>query len=274
MDLLVGAVVPPGGEVVVRRALRRQVVRQESPLTVGPGLVEDRVHDLPHRVAALVAADGTVPVLPGREHRLDQRPLLVRRVALARLAFTHPSIPAHRHRTGTFRLRPHHQATPERLTTPTEAPPLTGGGVASVQQRRSHEVRIGTLSTVRAGTDNGLRLPCVAAGGVMAAHCSPVGFSDGLAHGCVTSSPRCLVSGHAKRPATVRVRRSVSGHTGAALVRSQINNGGHRHAGQRVLRSAAFSALPCASVSGRASFPNRCAANQSALSFGLASEEH
>lgn len=153
-----------------------------------------------------------------------------------------------------------------------EAPPRLGGG-ASVQQRCSHEVRIGTLSTVRAGTDNELRLPCVAAVGVMAAHCSPVGFSDGLAHGCVTSSPRWLVSGHAERPATVRVRRGVSGHT-EALIRSQIDNGGQRHAGQSVLRSAAFSALPCAFVSGRVSFPNRCAANQSALSFGLASKEH
>lgn len=94
MDLLVGAVVPPGGEVVVRRALRRQVVRQQGPLTAGPGLVKDRVHDLPHRIAALVAAHGTVPVLPGREHRLDQRPLLVGQVALVRLAFTHPTDPS------------------------------------------------------------------------------------------------------------------------------------------------------------------------------------
>lgn len=112
--MLVGTVVPPGGEVVIRRALRRQVVRQESPLTAGPGLVENRVHDLPHRVTALMAAGGTVPVLPGREHRLGQRTLPVRQIALIRLAFTHPPIPAgHRHQTGTFRLRPHHRATSE-----------------------------------------------------------------------------------------------------------------------------------------------------------------
>lgn len=54
MDLLVATVVPPGCGVLVCRALRRQLVRQESPLTAGPGL--DR-------------RDGTVPALPGREHR-------------------------------------------------------------------------------------------------------------------------------------------------------------------------------------------------------------
>ncbi|GHC87999.1 hypothetical protein GCM10010349_74940 [Streptomyces flavofungini] len=64
---------------------------QEHPR---PGPIEDRVHDLPHRIAALEPADGTVPVLPGREHRLDQRPPPVRHVALVRLAFTHPTDPS------------------------------------------------------------------------------------------------------------------------------------------------------------------------------------
>src|SRR5690242_7716137 len=78
MDDLVGSVVPPGGEVVVRRVLLRQVVLEVGPLAAGPPLVEDRVHDLPHAVGALMTADRAVPVLPRGDHRLDQRPLLVR----------------------------------------------------------------------------------------------------------------------------------------------------------------------------------------------------
>jgi hypothetical protein len=78
MDDLVGPVVPPGGEVVVSRALLRQVVREIGSLAAGPSLIEDRVHDLPHVVGALMAADRAVRVLPRGDHRLDQRPLLVR----------------------------------------------------------------------------------------------------------------------------------------------------------------------------------------------------
>lgn len=78
MDDPVGPVIPPGGEVVVRRALRRQTVRETGPLAASPPLVGDRVHDLPHLMGALVAADRAVPVPPGGDHRLDQRPLLVR----------------------------------------------------------------------------------------------------------------------------------------------------------------------------------------------------
>lgn len=70
--------VSPGGEVVVRRALLGQVMREVGPLAAGPALVEDRVDDLAHRVGALVAADRAVPVLPRSDHRLDQSPLVVR----------------------------------------------------------------------------------------------------------------------------------------------------------------------------------------------------
>jgi hypothetical protein len=57
VDRLVGTVVAPPGEAVVRRAAGRQVVRRVIPLAAGPALVDDRVDDLPYRIAALVAAD-------------------------------------------------------------------------------------------------------------------------------------------------------------------------------------------------------------------------
>lgn len=71
VDGLIGSVVAPGGEVVVRRALLRQVVREIGPLASGSPLVEDRVHDVPHVIGALMAADRAVPVLPCGDHRLD-----------------------------------------------------------------------------------------------------------------------------------------------------------------------------------------------------------
>jgi hypothetical protein len=77
VDRLVGAVVAPLGEVVVRRALGRQIVGEVVPLDAGSSLVADGVDDLTQLVVALVAADGRVRGLPRREHGLDQRPLRV-----------------------------------------------------------------------------------------------------------------------------------------------------------------------------------------------------
>src|SRR5260370_34573565 len=94
VDRLVSAVVAPPGEVVVHRAAGRQVMRQVIPLATGPALVEDRVDDLPHRIAALVAADRGVRSLPPRDHRLDQGPPLTGEIARGGPARTHPSIPA------------------------------------------------------------------------------------------------------------------------------------------------------------------------------------
>ena len=77
VNRLVSAVVTPLGEVVVRGALGRQIMRQIVPLHTGPALVTDGVDDLPHRIAALMAADRRVRGLPRRDHRLDQRPLRI-----------------------------------------------------------------------------------------------------------------------------------------------------------------------------------------------------
>ncbi len=58
----------------------RQVMGQIAPLAARPVLVEDRVHDLPQITEPGVT--GRRPrhpvLLPGRGHRLDQRPLHVR----------------------------------------------------------------------------------------------------------------------------------------------------------------------------------------------------
>jgi hypothetical protein len=77
VDGLVSAIVTPLREVVVGGAARRQVVGQVVPLAARPGLVQDRVHDLPQLIAALVAADRGVRGLPRGDDRLDQRPPLV-----------------------------------------------------------------------------------------------------------------------------------------------------------------------------------------------------
>ena len=74
---LAGAIVAPPGEVAGHRTAGRQVVRQVIPLAAGPALVEDRVDDLPHRIAALMAADRGVRGLPRRDHWLGQGPPLV-----------------------------------------------------------------------------------------------------------------------------------------------------------------------------------------------------
>ena len=95
MDGLVGAVVAPLRELVVGGAARRQVMRQVLPLAARPRLVQDRVDDLPHLVAALVAARRPVPRLPRREHRLDQRPPLIAYVTRVPLAVRHEAMQAH-----------------------------------------------------------------------------------------------------------------------------------------------------------------------------------
>jgi hypothetical protein len=89
VDRLVGAVVAPQREVVVRRRLRRQIVRQIRPLTPGPVLVEDRIHDLPQLVTALMPRHRRVLRLPRRQERPDDLPLLIGEITRIRLALAH-----------------------------------------------------------------------------------------------------------------------------------------------------------------------------------------
>ena len=75
MDALQRAVPVPQHEVVVRRALRRQILRQRLPLAAGREHVEDRVQNLAHiHVARSAAAPGR------RDQRRDQRPFGVRQI--------------------------------------------------------------------------------------------------------------------------------------------------------------------------------------------------
>jgi hypothetical protein len=74
VDPLLGAVVPPLGEVVVDGALGRQVVRQHVPLAAGAVEIEQGVEHLPH-----VVSPGPADLLDG-DQRLDDRPLLVAEV--------------------------------------------------------------------------------------------------------------------------------------------------------------------------------------------------
>src|SRR6185503_1006052 len=86
VDRLVGSVVAPQREVVVRRGLRRQVVRQVRPLTPGPVLVEDRVDDLPQLVPELLSGSAPLSGVPRPQERAGHRPLLlgyIARVAVA-----------------------------------------------------------------------------------------------------------------------------------------------------------------------------------------------
>jgi hypothetical protein len=98
MNGLIGAVVAPLVEVVLHRTGGRQVVGQQVPLAAAAVLVQDRVHDLPHRVLALVATDRGMPGLPRCDHGLDQGPLLVGDVTRVRLAITHPATQANHER--------------------------------------------------------------------------------------------------------------------------------------------------------------------------------
>ena len=66
----------PQREVVMRRALRRQVLRQGLPLAASREHVENRVQDLADVDIAPPAA-----ALGRRDHRLHQRPLCVAQIA-------------------------------------------------------------------------------------------------------------------------------------------------------------------------------------------------
>ncbi|KEZ34790.1 hypothetical protein CEDDRAFT_03838 [Frankia sp. CeD] len=89
MDRLGGSVVTPPAEVVAHRGGGGQVVGEVTPLAAGPGLVQDRVHDLPQRVAALMPARRGVPGFPRGQDRPDQFPRLIGQIAGVRLAFRH-----------------------------------------------------------------------------------------------------------------------------------------------------------------------------------------
>lgn len=119
MNHLVGTVVAPLAEVVVHRGVRREVVRQVAPLAAHPGLVQDRVDDLPHLVPALMAADRAVLSLPGRDDRPDQLPRLVRQITRIRLPLGHVSSTPQDRPTAT-----HQTGQPATTTrrTPTKAP--------------------------------------------------------------------------------------------------------------------------------------------------------
>lgn len=77
VDVLIDALVTPEVEVVLHRPGRRHVVRQELPLAPLAVLVEDCVHDLPHRVHALMPAVRRMPGLPRRDHGFDELSLIV-----------------------------------------------------------------------------------------------------------------------------------------------------------------------------------------------------
>jgi hypothetical protein len=76
VDALQRAVPIPQAEVVVRRALRRQILRQSLPLAAGRQHIEDGVQHLPDVHLAPSSA-----TLGRRDHRLDQRPFAIRQVA-------------------------------------------------------------------------------------------------------------------------------------------------------------------------------------------------
>lgn len=81
---LPGAAEPPGAVVVVDRRPGREVVWQVLPAAAGPGLVEDRVGDLPHVGCA------EPPARTGlRQQRLEHRPVGVRQIICLGLPF-HP----------------------------------------------------------------------------------------------------------------------------------------------------------------------------------------
>lgn len=80
LDPLVKPVLAPQREVVEHRPTTPGIMRKKAPLIARPVLVEDRVHDLPQITGA--GGGGCRPrhplLLPRRDHRLDQRPLLIR----------------------------------------------------------------------------------------------------------------------------------------------------------------------------------------------------
>src|SRR5262249_32433163 len=84
-DLLPGAVLPPGDEVIPGGALGLQVVRQHVPLAAGARLVHQGVHHL-----AEVHLPRPASRLRRGEQVLDQVPLPVRQVRPVRLAHSCP----------------------------------------------------------------------------------------------------------------------------------------------------------------------------------------
>src|SRR5438105_986920 len=83
MDALQGAVPVPQHEVMVCRALGRQVLRQRLPLTAGGQHVQNRVQDL---TDIHIAGSSTAP--GRRYHRRDQGPLSIRQIARVTLTMT------------------------------------------------------------------------------------------------------------------------------------------------------------------------------------------
>src|SRR5262249_20165188 len=83
MMAAVGCAVPaPQIEVVVHCALRRQVLRDRTPLTAGRENIHEPIHDLAHDYRALVAT-----WLAPRDQGLDPLPLVVGQIAqIAQLA--------------------------------------------------------------------------------------------------------------------------------------------------------------------------------------------
>src|SRR5271154_6992909 len=76
MDALQRAVPIPQAKVVVRRALRRQILGQSLPLAAGRQHIEDGVQDF-----ADVHLAPSTATLGRRDHRLDQPPFGIRQVA-------------------------------------------------------------------------------------------------------------------------------------------------------------------------------------------------
>ena len=76
MDVIEHAVAAPFPEVVVNCGVRRKILRQLPPLAAGAIDVADGVENLAHVGRAAASARTR-----RREHRLDDRPLLVAQIA-------------------------------------------------------------------------------------------------------------------------------------------------------------------------------------------------
>jgi len=76
VDAFHSAIPVPELEIVVHRALRRQVFGQRLPLASGPEHVENPVQDFAHVDRAFAST-----VSPRRDHRSDNRPFVVSQIA-------------------------------------------------------------------------------------------------------------------------------------------------------------------------------------------------
>ena len=76
VDAIERAVATPQDQIVMHRALRRQVLGQRTPLTTCAQDIHDAIHHITDVDRALVAA-----ALGGRDVRRDQRPLLIGQIA-------------------------------------------------------------------------------------------------------------------------------------------------------------------------------------------------